>query len=86
MGYRMITGDELMKKFEEQVKEQKISLELDKVQDITPADGIFKVHTATDATYQARAIILAPGKTTEKTWCRRRGTFSWQGPVGLFDL
>jgi alkyl hydroperoxide reductase subunit F len=51
MGYRMITGDEL---------------ELDQVQDITPADGIFKVHTATDATYQARTIILAPGKQPKK--------------------
>jgi alkyl hydroperoxide reductase subunit F len=66
MGYRMITGDELMKKFEDQVKEQKISLELDKVLEITPYEGIFKVHTATDTTYLARAIILTPGKQPKK--------------------
>ena len=66
MGYRMITGDELMKKFEEQVKEQKISLELDKVQDITPSDGIFTIHTATDTTYLTRSIILAAGKVPKK--------------------
>jgi NADH-dependent peroxiredoxin subunit F len=66
MGYRMITGDELMKKFEDQVKEQKISLELDRVLGITPSEGIFKVQTATDATYLARAIILTPGKQPKK--------------------
>jgi NADH-dependent peroxiredoxin subunit F len=66
MGYRMITGDELMKKFEEQVKEQKISLELDMVQDISSSDGIFTIHTATDTVYLARAIILAPGKRPKK--------------------
>ena len=66
MGYRMITGDELMKKFEDQVKEQKISLELDQVRDITPDNGVFRVHTATETTYQARAIILSPGKQPKK--------------------
>lgn len=66
MGYRMITGDELMKKFEGQVKEQKISLELDQVREITPSDGIFRIHTATDTSYLARAIILAPGKQPKK--------------------
>jgi alkyl hydroperoxide reductase subunit F len=66
MGYRMITGDELMKKFEDQVKEQKISLELDKVLEITPYEGIFKVNTATDTTYLARSIILTPGKQPKK--------------------
>jgi alkyl hydroperoxide reductase subunit F len=66
MGYRMITGDELMKKFEDQVKEQKISLELDRVQDITPSDGIFRIHTATDTTYLTRSIILAMGKIPKK--------------------
>jgi NADH-dependent peroxiredoxin subunit F len=66
MGYRMITGDELMKKFEDQVKEQKISLELDRVQDITHSDGIFRIHTATDTTYLTRSIILAAGKIPKK--------------------
>ncbi|MEI7433942.1 MAG: FAD-dependent oxidoreductase [Methanomicrobiales archaeon] len=66
MGYRMITGDELMKKFEDQVKEQKISLELDQVREIIPSEGIFTIHTATDTTYLARTVILVPGKQPKK--------------------
>ena len=38
MGYRMVTGDELMQKFEEQVRSQDIQLELDKTEGITEED------------------------------------------------
>ena len=79
MGYRMITGDELMKKFEGQVKEQNISLELDRVHDISPSDGIFKIRTATDTTYQTRAIILAPGKRPKKLGVDREDHFLGRG-------
>jgi alkyl hydroperoxide reductase subunit F len=61
MGYRMVTGEDLMKKFEEQVRAANIRLELDRVSAITHGDSTFIVKTATGATYAATAIILAQG-------------------------
>ena len=66
MGYRMVTGDELMRKFEEQVRSQNIRLELDRVTSILPSDLKFTVQTITGASYTARAVILVPGKRPRK--------------------
>ncbi len=66
MGYRVVTGDELMKKFEEQVRSQNIHLELDSVVTIAREDDRFLVGTTTGATYYARALILAQGKKPRK--------------------
>ena len=41
MGYRMITGDELMTKFEEQVRQNQSQIELDQVTAILPSGGGF---------------------------------------------
>ena len=45
MGYRIITGEDLMKKFDEQVRTLDVRLELDRVSRITPDEGIFAVTT-----------------------------------------
>lgn len=66
MGYRMVTGDELMRKFEEQVRSQNIRLELDRVTSISPADARFTIQTITGASYTARSVILVPGKRPRK--------------------
>jgi Alkyl hydroperoxide reductase, large subunit len=66
MGYRVVTGDELMKKFEEQVRSQNIHLELDSVVTIARKDDRFLVGTTTGATYFARALILTQGKKPRK--------------------
>ncbi len=66
MGYRMITGDELMKKFEEQVREQNISLDLDQAKEISVSNGIFTVRTVTGAEYRAYSIILSQGMKPKK--------------------
>lgn len=62
MGYRMISGDELMKKFEDQVRLQDVMLELDRVQALFRSDDMFLLKTGSGATYPARAVILAQGK------------------------
>lgn len=63
MGYRMVSGEDLMRKFEEQVREQKnIHLELDKVLTLDRTGNEFLANTATGAAYRARAVILAQGK------------------------
>jgi alkyl hydroperoxide reductase subunit F len=66
MGYRVVTGDELMKKFEEQVRSQNIHLELDSVVTIARDEDRFLIGTVTGATYLARALILAQGKKPRK--------------------
>ncbi|MGE5831677.1 MAG: Uxx-star family glutaredoxin-like (seleno)protein [Methanomicrobiales archaeon] len=62
MGYRMITGEDLMKKFEEQAKELHIQLELDGVVGISRDGASFTVKTATDRSFGAKSILIATGK------------------------
>lgn len=66
MGYRMIAGEDLMKKFEEQVRTLNIRLELDKVTAITKDDGLFTLSTASGNTLKAKAVILTQGNRPKK--------------------
>ena len=66
MGYRMVTGEELMKKFEEQVRTHDIRLEIDRATAFSGSDGNFRVGTATGQEFSARAIIFAQGKRPRK--------------------
>ena len=63
MGYQFIEGAELIKKFEEQVKqfpvEQKVNQEISSV---TKTDNGFEVTTDKGESYQAKAVIIATGK------------------------
>lgn len=61
MGYRMITGEDLMKKFEEQVRTLSIRLELDRVVAVGREEELFTVKTASGNQYKARALILTQG-------------------------
>ena len=62
MGFPKISGDDLMKKFEEQVRSQNIHIEIDKALILDRSGNEFMVNTATGAAYRARAVILAEGK------------------------
>ena len=62
MGFTMIRGEDLIHKFEEQVRGFHVHLELDSVEGIDREDGAFVVRTASEHTFRCRAIILAPGK------------------------
>lgn len=66
MGYRMVTGEDLMKKFEEQIRTQDIRLELDQATGFSESDGMFRVETATGQEFLVRTIILAQGKRPRK--------------------
>jgi len=66
MGYRMITGEDLMKKFEEQVRTLNIRLEVGRVVTIREADGVFEAVTLAGKTFRARALILTQGKKPKK--------------------
>jgi alkyl hydroperoxide reductase subunit F len=62
MGFTKIPGDDLMRKFEEQVRSQNIRLEIDKALILDRSGNEFMVNTATGAAYRARAVILVQGK------------------------
>src|SRR5208337_3873612 len=66
MGYRMITGEDLMKKFEEQARTLDVRLELDRVSSITPEEELFTVSTASGITVKAKSLILTQGKQPRK--------------------
>ncbi len=66
MGYRMVTGEDLMKMFEEQARSLNIRLELDGVKGIVSEQENFIVKTTTGATFTATSIILAQGKRPRK--------------------
>lgn len=66
MGFRMVTGEALMKSFEEQARSQDIRLELDRVAAIAQIEEGFLVTTASGAIYRAACIILAQGKHPRK--------------------
>jgi alkyl hydroperoxide reductase subunit F len=62
MGYRMVTGEDLMKKFEEQVKELPINLHLDRAASVKKDDLVFILETVTGKSYRAKSLIIASGK------------------------
>jgi alkyl hydroperoxide reductase subunit F len=66
MGYRMVTGEELMKKFEEQIRTQDIRLEIDRATAFFESDGIFRASTTTGQEFFARTLIFAQGKRPRK--------------------
>jgi len=66
MGYRMVTGEDLMKKFEEQVRTLDVRLELVRVSGIVQAEGIFEVTTASGTLLKAKSLILTQGKQPKK--------------------
>lgn len=63
MGFRLVTGGELMQKFEEKVREEAgITLELDSVTALHEGEGGgFVAETASERTFSARSVIITSG-------------------------
>jgi alkyl hydroperoxide reductase subunit F len=66
MGYRMVTGEDLMKKFEEQVRTLNIRLELDRVTGITKEKNLFVVQTGSGTEMRAKTLVLTQGNRPKK--------------------
>jgi alkyl hydroperoxide reductase subunit F len=66
MGYRMITGEDLMKKFEEQVRTLNMRLELDRIVSISKNDDLFTIRTISENTLKSKTLILAQGNRPKK--------------------
>jgi alkyl hydroperoxide reductase subunit F len=61
MGYRMVTGEELIRKFEQQVRDLNIQIELDSVASITKDNAIYTVHTASEQVFTAKSLVITTG-------------------------
>jgi alkyl hydroperoxide reductase subunit F len=79
MGYRMITGEDLMKKFVEQVRTLKMRLELDRVTSISKKDDIFTLSTISENTYKSKTLILAQGNRPKKLGVANEEQFLGRG-------
>jgi NADH-dependent peroxiredoxin subunit F len=79
MGYRMIAGEDLMKKFEEQVRTLNIRLELGRALSVTKEDDLFSVATASGNTLRARALILTQGNKPKKLGVANEEQFLGRG-------
>ena len=79
MGYRMITGDELMSKFEEQLRQNQIQIELDQVTSLLPAPGGYSVKTTSGHQFKGKTIILAQGKRQRRLGIAREEEFTGRG-------
>jgi len=67
MGYQFIEGLELMKKFEEQVKQFPLDIKTgERVSSLSQTNGGFEARTDKGESYQAKAAILATGKRPRK--------------------
>ena len=63
MGYQIIEGPQLIKKFEEQVKQFPIDMKIgENVSSLSQISGGFEAKTDNGETYQARAAIITTGK------------------------
>jgi len=60
-GFDKISGPDLIKTFEEQLKANKIEPILDEVLKIEKIQSIFKISTATGENYEAKTVIITTG-------------------------
>jgi alkyl hydroperoxide reductase subunit F len=79
MGYRVVTGEELMKKFEEQVRTLNIRLELDRVTEITKEGSLFIVKTVSGVEVRAKVLILTQGNRPRKLGVANEEQFLGRG-------
>jgi alkyl hydroperoxide reductase subunit F len=66
MGFSTISGEDLIRKFEEQVRGLDVHLELDSVRSIEKEGDSFVVLMVSENTYRCRTVILASGKEPRK--------------------
>ncbi len=63
LGYYYVEAKELVRKFEEQVKQYPIDIGFgQEVTGLKPADGSFAIETRSGSHFQARTVIIATGK------------------------
>ncbi|MCL5103230.1 MAG: FAD-dependent oxidoreductase [Armatimonadetes bacterium] len=63
LGYKYITGTELVQKFEEHLRLFDVKIEFTKATNLCRANDVFEVSTEDGRTFRSRAVIIATGKS-----------------------
>jgi alkyl hydroperoxide reductase subunit F len=79
MGYRMITGEDLMNKFDEQVRLLDIRFELDRVIGISKKENLFVAETISENTIKARSVIFTQGNKPRKIGVAKEDLYLGRG-------
>jgi NADH-dependent peroxiredoxin subunit F len=79
MGYRIITGEDLMKKFEDQISTLNMRVELDRIISISKEDNFFTTRTISENTIKATTLILAQGNRPKKLGVANEEQFLGRG-------
>lgn len=63
LGFMLVTGADLVQKFEEHVRKFDVPQEYTCAKRVSATDGVFHVDTDDDRTFYARALVVATGKS-----------------------
>lgn len=77
-GFTMISGPELIMKYQDQLKARNIEVTIDNIQGITKDDDLFKVVTANNV-YLVKVLIIATGSTNKKAGIKGEKDFLGRG-------
>lgn len=77
-GFTMISGPELIMKYQEQLKARNIEITKDNIQGITKEKNLFKV-VADNNTYLVKVLIIATGSTNKKAGINGEKEFLGRG-------
>ncbi|MBP2134286.1 alkyl hydroperoxide reductase subunit F [Methanomicrobium sp. W14] len=61
MGFRIITGGELMQKFENQIKSENIRVEPDSVSEVSEKNSLFEIKTVSGQVFKGKSLIITTG-------------------------
>jgi alkyl hydroperoxide reductase subunit F len=79
MGYRMVSGEELIKKFDEQVRKEDVRFVLDRVIALKKKDGLFVAETISENSFKAKTVILAQGNKPRKLGVQKEDEYLGRG-------
>lgn len=77
-GFTMISGPELIMKYQDQLKARNIEVTIDNIQGITKEDDLFKVVAANNV-YLVKVLIIATGSTNKKAGIKGEKDFLGRG-------
>lgn len=78
LGFTMISGPELIMKYQSQLKARNIEVTIDNIQRITKEDDVFKVVAANNV-YLVKVLIIATGSTNKKAGINGEKDFLGRG-------
>lgn len=79
LGYHLVSGQELMAKFQDHLTRFPVDTELTTVIDLRKKDSAFLIKTASGKEFESKTVIIASGKTPRKLQIPGEDEFLGQG-------